>query len=81
MTADGKGRRYECTLCHKKFTRPSTLRTHMNSHTGERPYACTAEGCGWKFTVLSNLRRHMRVCAAVKKEQEGKMMHSHHLTI
>ncbi len=66
---ESKGRKYECTICQKQFTRPSTLRTHMNSHTGERPFACTAPGCGWRFTVLSNLRRHMRVCPAMKKEQ------------
>ena len=70
VAADAKGRKYECHLCHKRFTRPSTLRTHMNSHTGERPYACSATGCGWRFTVLSNLRRHMRVCPSLKKEAQ-----------
>lgn len=28
-------RRYKCTLCIKRFTRPSSLATHMHSHTGE----------------------------------------------
>lgn len=28
-------RRYKCTLCVKRFTRPSSLATHMHSHTGE----------------------------------------------
>lgn len=28
-------RRYKCTLCTKRFTRPSSLATHMHSHTGE----------------------------------------------
>jgi hypothetical protein len=28
-------RRYKCTLCDKRFTRPSSLATHMHSHTGE----------------------------------------------
>lgn len=27
-------RRYKCTLCIKRFTRPSSLATHMHSHTG-----------------------------------------------
>ncbi|KAJ3047122.1 hypothetical protein HDU99_009578, partial [Rhizoclosmatium hyalinum] len=60
-------RRYMCSVCSKRFTRPSTLRTHMNSHTGERPYHCPSSGCDWKFTVLSNLKRHMRICAGVKR--------------
>lgn len=31
-------RRYKCTLCIKRFTRPSSLATHMHSHTGEVSY-------------------------------------------
>ncbi|KAI9349748.1 hypothetical protein BDR26DRAFT_852712 [Obelidium mucronatum] len=58
----GLGNKYKCTICPKEFERPSTLKTHMNSHTGNRPYECTREGCSWKFTVLSNLKRHERSC-------------------
>jgi uncharacterized Zn-finger protein len=28
-------KRYGCELCSKRFTRPSSLTTHMYSHTGE----------------------------------------------
>ena len=28
--------RYECTYCGKVFNRPSSLRTHTNTHTGEK---------------------------------------------
>jgi uncharacterized Zn-finger protein len=28
-------KRYKCSVCSKRFTRPSSLTTHMYSHTGE----------------------------------------------
>lgn len=34
-TSASTPRRYKCTLCVKRFTRPSSLATHMHSHTGE----------------------------------------------
>ncbi|KAL3894753.1 MAG: hypothetical protein SGCHY_005089 [Lobulomycetales sp.] len=70
---DTSGRKYMCNLCNKRFTRPSTLKTHMNSHTGERPYACDGPGCGWRFTVLSNLKRHAKICPHVLSACEGAM--------
>ncbi|CAO3613113.1 unnamed protein product [Mucor hiemalis] len=55
------GGKYICPYCEKGFTRPSSLRTHTYSHTGEKPFKCTEPGCGRKFSVQSNLRRHLRI--------------------
>ncbi|KAK7687065.1 hypothetical protein QCA50_009565 [Cerrena zonata] len=55
------GHRYECSYCGKGFTRPSSLKIHINTHTGEKPYTCPFEGCGRSFSVQSNMRRHARV--------------------
>lgn len=36
---DGEGgekRRHECTKCGKKFNRPSSLKIHLNTHTGAK---------------------------------------------
>ncbi|KAH7909039.1 hypothetical protein BJ138DRAFT_1156216 [Hygrophoropsis aurantiaca] len=55
--------KYECDYCGKGFSRPSSLKIHLNSHTGEKPFLCTFEGCGRSFSVLSNMRRHARVHA------------------
>lgn len=54
-------KKHKCKVCDKRFTRPSSLQTHMYSHTGEKPFACEYEGCGRHFSVVSNLRRHKKV--------------------
>ncbi|GAA5805385.1 hypothetical protein HPULCUR_010901 [Helicostylum pulchrum] len=60
ISADTSGR-YVCPYCYKKFSRPSSLRIHTYSHTGEKPFVCTEPGCGRHFSVQSNMRRHLRV--------------------
>ncbi|RMZ90480.1 hypothetical protein DV736_g2299, partial [Chaetothyriales sp. CBS 134916] len=54
-------KKHKCKVCDKRFTRPSSLQTHMYSHTGEKPFTCPVENCGRSFSVVSNLRRHKRV--------------------
>ncbi|PUU81142.1 hypothetical protein B9Z19DRAFT_1099881 [Tuber borchii] len=54
-------KKHKCKVCDKRFTRPSSLQTHTYSHTGEKPFACEVDGCGRKFSVVSNLRRHKKV--------------------
>ncbi len=56
--------RYLCTYpgCDKAFSRPSSLRIHGHSHTGEKPYACPIRGCGKRFSVRSNMKRHEKGC-------------------
>ncbi|KAF7321736.1 hypothetical protein MKEN_00695300 [Mycena kentingensis (nom. inval.)] len=56
----GSTAKYECSYCQKAFTRPSSLKIHLNSHTGEKPFVCPVDGCGRSFSVLSNMRRHAR---------------------
>ena len=51
-----------CKICNKLFERPSTLKTHMNSHTGDRPFLCPNPSCDRRFSVRSNMNRHYRKC-------------------
>ncbi|OAD69565.1 C2H2-type zinc finger transcription factor [Phycomyces blakesleeanus NRRL 1555(-)] len=69
---------YQCKVCEKYFNRPSALQTHSYTHTGERPFACDSEGCGRRFSVISNLRRHIKVHKKNRPElQRNSRAYSH----
>ncbi|KAJ8520856.1 hypothetical protein ONZ45_g2370 [Pleurotus djamor] len=53
-------KQHPCEVCKKVFTRPSSLKTHMNTHTGINPYKCAAPGCGKTFGAPQNASRHLR---------------------
>lgn len=38
-------KKHKCKVCDKRFTRPSSLQTHMYSHTGEKRTYLTQEPC------------------------------------
>ncbi|KAJ7212761.1 hypothetical protein B0H12DRAFT_1033176 [Mycena haematopus] len=55
-----EGKRHICPICAKRFNRPSSLRIHVNTHTGATPFRCPHPSCGRAFNVNSNMRRHFR---------------------
>ncbi|KAJ3194910.1 hypothetical protein HK101_001582 [Irineochytrium annulatum] len=69
LTPTLEKKKFQCKFCDKRFSRPSSLTTHTYTHTGERPHMCSIQGCGRSFSVLSNLRRHVRVCSRNSRRQ------------
>jgi len=53
------GERVPCPECGKTVSCNATLRDHMRTHTGERPFQCSE--CGLAFAQRSNLRMHKRL--------------------
>ncbi|XP_076222268.1 uncharacterized protein LOC116432953 isoform X2 [Nomia melanderi] len=51
--------KYSCPVCKKTFAKVS-LRNHIRSHTGERPFPCAK--CSASFTRRSDLNAHLKAC-------------------
>ncbi|CVK85016.1 uncharacterized protein FMAN_01938 [Fusarium mangiferae] len=51
-----KPREFKCPHCPKVYTKRFNLRSHLQSHTDERPFRCGQ--CTKAFTRLSDLTRH-----------------------
>lgn len=62
-----------CPICGKQCSRPSTLKTHILIHTGDKPFECQWPSCGRSFNVKSNMLRHFKSHKKKLLRQELKL--------
>ena len=60
MKRHTKLRPYKCHFCENSFARSSTLKIHLHTHQGEKPYKCNFPNCSKSFTEKGNMKTHYK---------------------
>lgn len=70
-------KKHKCKVCDKRFTRPSSLQTHMYSHTGEKRKDCSSSSiqCMLILSVayaceVSGCGRHFSVVSNLRRHRK-----------
>ncbi len=51
-------KKWSCLLCDDKLSSSKSLKVHMRTHSGEKPFRCEVEGCDQSFPQTPALKSH-----------------------
>ena len=58
---------FKCPKCSKNLSTKQSLKEHLYTHSGEKPYKCLEAGCGLLFRQSSQLSNHRKIHQEIKK--------------
>lgn len=63
----GSGKKHKCPHCATEFTRHHNLKSHLLTHSHEKPFGC--EQCDARFRRLHDLKRHVKLHTGERPHQ------------